>query len=1073
MSNSQNAQQPLSKEEISRGKYVVETLHPLTEVPIYKALPYLGAVKNLLKKPNDQERRNLVQSDQLKEGKQAQDMAKQKTKDPSKNQFANMIGSGQANDIEGAFNAKGHQQPNPKPQFQENEDPVDYLGLGVTSYFQVLRVLMFTFFVLTILHIPVMSMYKSHGNFNEETGEKASLKLSLGSMGFSQVKCTQTGMATDRIVLSCKTGFIGKIVDFGLNARFENRDMCIRNQNGVCHGSFNEKIVRQDLESTCLNQESCKINSLRSYVKFNQTVCLDEDAQFFVQYYCTQSHEELSVKREEGALVGAIAVFSCFFFIIMIFYLRQLTQIQKVRWDLDTLTAGDYTVDLNISRDQYQTFVNQHYAKYGNDPQGYALKKYLKFELEQKLTNAVEPQGFEKIDQVRIADIQFSYRNASLINLLNKRGLAIKANDWKALKSISEDLDRVKTRNYQDLMIAVGAFVTFENEEGYQRCLTLKNRSSKVQVLGKKAQVREAPEPTNIIWENRQYTTGRRVMIGLLVSIIIAFLLLISFSIILSLKKIAVNSKAKYQYSNCKDISDIYNKVLLEDYAVQEWYDYYQPTGKLLPKTQISSVLDCFCKEQKKKYGFNVPNQLFNDLNGKSAYVCNEWFQDIYLNKAIGSSISVSINVINSILKLILIKLISMIGEDTRSATIRSIKVGVFVTQFFNTGILLLLSSANFQETKVPYLNSFNKGQFTDFTEDWYRDVGSIIIKALSIASIMPIVEFVMMWSVKNGLRLLDRSFKGDQYKSKKKSIQLYVDIYSGPDYMIHLRFSTILNLTFVCFMYGTALPLLYPIALWSFFVLYSLERILVCYYYKQPPNLDDKLTQNSLLMLLWAPIVHMMLSYWFLSNNQIFDNMLFPLEKVSDVVKNGHTVIQEFRDITFDQSFPCLMVFFILAICVPFGKIGFAIINYFKPGILDVNLNVDENLGNFYEALEEEDKKWMQAEESNLRKKYGMRTLLDETVEKLGRSKTAERTIQGVHCYDMLANPDYQASFQYVPVNVPNRSLFIQDDDEDESNDEIQCDLIRIALNLAMLDADKAQKLSFEKEKLIALFKK
>lgn len=98
---------------------------------------------------------------------------------------------------------------------------------------------------------------------------------------------------------------------------------------------------------------------------------------------------------------------------------------------------------------------------------------------------------------------------------------------------------------------------------------------------------------------------------------------------------------------------------------------------------------------------------------------------------------------------------------------------------------------------------------------------------------------------------------------------------------------------------------------------------------------------------------------------------------------------------------------------------------------------------------------------------------LLDDTIESLMRSKSVSRNIQGVHCYDILANPDYQASFQYVPVDVPNRDKFIQDDDEDESNDAIQCDLVRIALNMAMLDSQKAQVLSFEKQKLIQLFKK
>jgi len=76
-------------------------------------------------------------------------------------------------------------------------------------------------------------------------------------------------MASDRIVLSCKTGVIGKIIDFGLNAKFENRDLCVRNPNGVCKNTFNDKIVRKDLEDSCLNKDSCKITSIRSYVKFN------------------------------------------------------------------------------------------------------------------------------------------------------------------------------------------------------------------------------------------------------------------------------------------------------------------------------------------------------------------------------------------------------------------------------------------------------------------------------------------------------------------------------------------------------------------------------------------------------------------------------------------------------------------------------------------------------------------------------------------------------------------------------------------------------------------------------------
>jgi hypothetical protein len=54
----------------------------------------------------------------------------------------------------------------------------------------------------------------------------------------------------------------------------------------------------------------------------------------------------------------------------------------------------------------------------------------------------------------------------------------------------------------------------------------------------------------------------------------------------------------------------------------------------------------------------------------------------------------------------------------------------------------------------------------------------------------------------------------------------------------------------------------------------------------------------------------------------------------------------------------------------------------------------------------------------------------------------------------------------------VPNRNLIIQDDDEDDSNDAIQCDVIKISLNMAMLKDTVAQSLSFQKDKLVKVFK-
>lgn len=46
-----------------------------------------------------------------------------------------------------------------------------------------------------------------------------------------------------------------------------------------------------------------------------------------------------------------------------------------------------------------------------------------------------------------------------------------------------------------------------------------------------------------------------------------------------------------------------------------------------------------------------------------------------------------------------------------------------------------------------------------------------------------------------------------------------------------------------------------------------------------------------------------------------------------------------------------------------------------------------------------------------------------------------------------------------------------IQDDDKDESNDAVQCDVVRIALNMAMQRDEDSKKLSFQKENLVKDF--
>jgi hypothetical protein len=70
-----------------------------------------------------------------------------------------------------------------------------------------------------------------------------------------------------------------------------------------------------------------------------------------------------------------------------------------------------------------------------------------------------------------------------------------------------------------------------------------------------------------------------------------------------------------------------------------------------------------------------------------------------------------------------------------------------------------------------------------------------------------------------------------------------------------------------------------------------------------------------------------------------------------------------------------------------------------------------------------------------------------------------------GAHCYDILASEQYAREFQYFsPALGEERAYYIKDADDDEDNDMMQSDLVKIILNLAYLSPQVARDFTFDK---------
>ena len=76
--------------------------------------------------------------------------------------------------------------------------------------------------------------------------------------------------------------------------------------------------------------------------------------------------------------------------------------------------------------------------------------------------------------------------------------------------------------------------------------------------------------------------------------------------------------------------------------------------------------------------------------------------------------VSVGISALNFALRMIVIQLIKGIRYNQESQITREIMISVFIMQFVNTGVILLLTNANFEGTPLWFIPIRN--QYKDYT---------------------------------------------------------------------------------------------------------------------------------------------------------------------------------------------------------------------------------------------------------------------------------------------------------------------------------------------------------------------
>ena len=167
--------------------------------------------------------------------------------------------------------------------------------------------------------------------------------------------------------------------------------------------------------------------------------------------------------------------------------------------------------------------------------------------------------------EVGFANITFAYDNPELLNLLATRGSAVTSGKFDKLPAINEKLQELKDTKKNKLIRPVAAFLTFNTQEGYERALKYwgpnseKNGFSELTEAHKFCdtviKVKPAPEPSNIIWENRHFTRKKKLRNKIIVAFVILCLLGLAFALFTYAKMKVSDIQERYPPTfDCTDI---------------------------------------------------------------------------------------------------------------------------------------------------------------------------------------------------------------------------------------------------------------------------------------------------------------------------------------------------------------------------------------------------------------------------------------------------------------------------------------------------------------------------------------
>ena len=296
-------------------------------------------------------------------------------------------------------------------------------------------------------------------------------------------------------------------------------------------------------------------------------------------------------------------------------------------------------------------------------------------------------------------------------------------------------------------------------------------------------------------------------------------------------------------------------------------------------KTLVSELTyRCFCQQQVQYQANSNPLLALPPFDTDIQITCEIYFKKLITDKAVGIGGIAIVAVLNALLTALMYWLSDAERSASLTARASSELWKLFLAQFVNTALLVLIVNAKFYDTSLNFAG-LGQGDFVDTTREWFARVGAnicVTVLILVFTSTLPalVLELLVRWWQRRSIR-------------QKLTQEAMNDAAQLSEFSLSLRLAQFTNLIAVVIMYSSAMPVMLWIGLLYCGVSFWFDKFVLLRYSKIPPQYSPATMKICLRLMPIAVVLNCLFLIWTMSSQTVF-----PSDPVSqswsDAINNG-----------------------------------------------------------------------------------------------------------------------------------------------------------------------------------------